>query len=79
MEVEEPSMFERLKRLAARLAGRLPFFPGPTEDPFAGVRVPRKHGPGGRHSGIALIEPENDELAGAVGHVRQFVQRNGAR
>ena len=72
-------MFERLKRLAARLAGRFPFLPGPTEDPFAGVRVPRKHGPGGGQSGIALMEPESDELAGAVGRVHQSAQRNGAR
>jgi hypothetical protein len=69
-------MFERLRQLAARLAGRLPFLPGPSEDPFAGVRVPRKHGPGGRQSGIALTEPESDELAGAVGRVRQSARRH---
>jgi hypothetical protein len=100
-------MFERLKQLAARLAGRLPFrnvripadepppppppspeeleleremesFPDPPEDPFAGVRAPRRRGPGGRHSGIALTEPEPDELAGAVGRLRRHRQGDGA-
>jgi hypothetical protein len=68
-------MFERLRQLAARLAGRLPFFPGPSEDPFAGVRAPLKRGPGGRNSGVALSEPEADQVVGAVGHVRRQSRR----
>ena len=64
-------MFERLKQLAARLAGRLPFLPGPSEDPFAGVRAPLKRGPGGRNSAVALEEPEPDQFVGAVGRTRR--------
>lgn len=66
-------MFERLKQLAARLrlSGGFPFLPDPPKDPFAGVRVPRQHGSGGRHSGIALSEPEPDELVSAVGRLRR--------
>jgi hypothetical protein len=28
------------------------------QDPYAGVRVPLKHGPRGRSSAVALVEPE---------------------
>lgn len=73
-------MIERLKQIAARWMDQLPFFLNPPpEDPLAGVRVPRKHGPGGRYSGIALDEPEPDELAGAVGRARRGGQRHGLR
>jgi hypothetical protein len=48
-----------LKTIAARLAGRgfdwLP--PLPPDEPPAGVRQPRKHGPGGRNAAVALDEP----------------------
>jgi hypothetical protein len=62
-------MFERLKQLAARLAGRLPPLPplpGPPEDPSAGVREPRRRGPAGRNSAAAVMEPPPDEIVGAV-------------
>jgi hypothetical protein len=53
-------MFAYLKALAARLVGRgftgLP--PGAPGDPYAGVREPRKRGPGGRSTAVALAEPE---------------------
>jgi hypothetical protein len=51
-------MFERLKLLAARLFFRLPSLPDPPADPCVGVREPRKGGPGGRHSAVAVDEPD---------------------
>ena len=39
----------------------------PPEEPFAGVREPRKRGPGGRESAVALLEPEPDQFTEAVG------------
>lgn len=72
-------MFERLKQLAARLAGRLPPLPplpGPPEDPSAGVREPRRRGPGGRNSSAAVMEPSPDELVRAVGRLRGDVSNS---
>lgn len=51
------------KTLAARIRGRGPGFPPSglpplDDDPYSGVREPRKPSAGGRHSGIALDEPE---------------------
>lgn len=63
-------MFERLKRLAARLMGRQGPLWNPPADPYAHVREPRKRGPGGRHSAVAVIEPEPDQLIDADGRVR---------
>ena len=63
-------MFERLKQLGARLLGRLPPAPGPpgsAEDPHAGVREPRRYGPGGRNSAVALMEPEPEATVRAIG------------
>lgn len=58
-------MFERLKRLGALLMRRLPPLPGPpdpAEDTYAGVRQPRRSGPGGRSSAVALLEPEPEGI-----------------
>jgi hypothetical protein len=60
-------MFERLKQLAARLMGWGPPPPDPTHDPHAGVRAPRSRTPGGRHSSVAVMEPEPDRAVSAVG------------
>jgi hypothetical protein len=40
---------------------------GPSQDPYAGVREPRKRGPGGRHSTVAVIEPEDHQGIAAIG------------
>jgi len=59
---------EKLKQLAARLAGRVPPPPAtPSEDPFAGVRQPRARRPGGRNSAVAVMEPEPDHWVTAIG------------
>lgn len=63
-------MIAYLKALASRLArrGLGPLLP-PPEDPQAGVRVPRNHGPGGRSSAIAVEEPPEDTFVRAQGRV----------
>jgi hypothetical protein len=60
-------LFVRLRMLAARLRGTrwLDRFDLPGEDPSIGVREPRRRGPGGRDSAVAVPEPvgvrsEND-------------------
>lgn len=62
-------MFSYLKALAARLGWRQPggWPPALPEDPFAGVRVPKKRGPGGRSAAIALAEPDEPRLLCADG------------
>ena len=60
-------MFRRLKQLAARLVGWRPPSSGPSPDPCAGVREPRKGGPAGRNSAVAVMEPEPDKWVSAVG------------
>jgi hypothetical protein len=62
-------MFEALKKIkgiVAHLFRRLPPS-GPTQDPYAGVREPRKRGPAGGHAGVAVMEPEPDRPARADG------------
>jgi hypothetical protein len=52
-------MFNKLRRLAAAIRAR--FGRGrfnPPMEPYAGVRQPRPAGPGGRHSAVAILEPE---------------------
>jgi hypothetical protein len=53
-------MLSYLKTLAARLGWR--HFGGlpdhPFEDPYAHVREPRRRGPGGRSTAVAVAEPE---------------------
>jgi hypothetical protein len=36
-------------------------------NPYTGVRAPRKRGPGGRSSAVAVTEPEPDQSTRAVG------------
>jgi hypothetical protein len=62
-------MFELLKRLAARLVGRRPPPSGPRQNPYAGVREPRKRGPGGRNASVAAMEPEPDQSVSAMGRL----------
>ena len=66
------SMFLRLRQLVARLVGRRPPSSGPTHDPYAGVREPRRRPPGGRNSAVAVMEPEPDQRVSALG---QFWRR----
>ena len=72
-------MIAYLKALASRFArrGLGPFLP-PLEDPPAGVRVPLKHGPGGRSSTIAVAEPPEDTFVRAHGRVEHGGQQGGA-
>jgi hypothetical protein len=60
-------MFERLKQLAKRLMAQRPPPWGPSADPYAGVRQPRKHGPRGRDAAVAVAEPDEDGFVRAVG------------
>lgn len=51
-------LFSRLRVSIARLWGWSPFGRGGhSADPRAGVRVPKRSGPGGRNSAVALMEP----------------------
>lgn len=64
-------MLEFLKALAARFLQRGPdWLVPPSADPYAGVRVPRRRGPGGRSSAVAVDEPPPESSvrahAGAV-------------
>jgi hypothetical protein len=59
-------MFEFVRRIVAALLNRLRPF-SPPEDPYAGVREPRRPNPGGRRSAIALAEPEPTTRVRAVG------------
>jgi hypothetical protein len=62
-------MLSFLKALAARFAGRgfngLP--PTLPDDPYVGVREPRKRGPGGQTAAVALAEPVEPTLVRAYG------------
>jgi hypothetical protein len=53
-------MLEYLKALAARFTRRDfgPLPPDAPGDPYADVREPRRGGPGGRSTAIAVAEPE---------------------
>ena len=64
-------MFAYLKALASRLArkGFGTFLP-PAEDPLAGVREPRKRGPGGKSSAVSVAEPAEPSLVRAHGRDR---------
>jgi hypothetical protein len=56
-----------LKRLATRIVNRRGPSSGPFQDPYAGVREPRKPGPGGRSSAVAVMEPEPRQAVDANG------------
>jgi hypothetical protein len=66
-------MFEYLKALAARLTrqgfGGWPPLP-PSEDPYAGVREPRRRGPGGKSTALAIAEPDEQISTRAYGKPR---------
>ena len=63
-------MFSYLKALAARLVRHgfpgLP--PAAPDDPYVGVREPRKRGPGGRNASVALAEPPAQSAVRAYRH-----------
>jgi hypothetical protein len=50
-------LIQRLKQFVSRLVGRRRPSSGPPQDPYAGVREPRKRGPGGQSSAVAVLEP----------------------
>ena len=50
--------FRLIARLLRTLFGHRRLPPS-DEDPYAGVREPRRHGPRGRESAVALMEPES--------------------
>jgi hypothetical protein len=61
-----------LKALAARLFDR--GFGGPPiapDDPYVGVREPRKRGPGGTSAAVALAEPFEQPVVRADGHTER--------
>jgi hypothetical protein len=60
-------LLQRLKQLAALLIGRRPPSPGSSPDPCVGVREPRKRGPGGRRSAVAVMEPQPQQSVRAIG------------
>jgi len=56
--MRKSSLFERVRRFFARLFG--PQTGRHDADPYVGVREPRRRNPrGGRHSAVALDEPDN--------------------
>jgi hypothetical protein len=59
-------MFRALREFVARLLARRPPGADPSRDPYAGVRQPRRTGPGGRTSAVALMEPEPDRSVDAL-------------
>lgn len=64
-------MLAYLKALAARLRRRITDALPPAEDPAVGVREPRRRGPAGRSSGVALAEPNEPSNVRAVGRDRR--------
>ena len=71
--VEAPMLLDYLVSLGRRLfrradeSGWPPFLP---DEPAGRVREPRRNRPGGRGSAVALIEPDDDPLANAIGAER---------
>jgi hypothetical protein len=60
-------MTHLLKRLAQMMRNWRPPDPGPDEDPYSGVREPRRGGPGGRALVTAVPEPNPEPNVRAVG------------
>lgn len=61
---KEPASLPGLQRLVARLARFImskPEAEPEPEDPFAGVRSPKKRGPQNRSGAVALAEPGEDK------------------
>jgi hypothetical protein len=71
-------MFQFVRRLVAALLNRLRPF-SPPEDPYAGVREPRRRKPGDRSSAVALAEPDPLKLVRAVGTVGPHRRRRASR
>jgi hypothetical protein len=67
-------LLQWLKQLAALLFGRRPPSPGSSQDPCVGVREPRKRGPGGRQSAVAVMEPQPRQSVRAIGGFCRDVQ-----
>jgi len=66
-------MLDYLRALASRVFGRrFDTFLPPAEDPYAGVRVPRGRGPGGRSSAVAVEEPREPAHTRAHGADRRL-------
>ena len=63
-------MLTYLKALAARLKRRVTDLLPPSEDPSVGVREPRRRGPGGRSSAVAVAEPSEPSNVRAIGRNR---------
>ncbi len=63
----EHPLFRALKALAARVTWWRPPSPGPSADPYAGVREPRTRGPAGRSTAAAVMEPPPESSVRAVG------------
>jgi hypothetical protein len=62
-------MFQFARRILRALLNRLRPF-SPPADPYAAVREPRRHNPGGRNSTVALAEPEPYQRTDAAFHER---------
>lgn len=60
-------MFRLLKQLVERLRGWSPPDPGPSHDPYAGVREPKRRGPGNRGTAVAVMEPQPPQSVDVVG------------
>ena len=60
-------MFRLLKQLVERLRRWSPPDSGPFHDPPAGVREPKRTGPGNRDSAVAVMEPQPAQRVDAVG------------
>jgi hypothetical protein len=63
-------MFRALRQIFAQLLERWPGPDAAPEDPYAGVRHPRRRGPAGRSSAVAVEEPEPDSRVDALGRFR---------
>lgn len=67
-------MLEYLKALAHRVLrnGLRGLPPLPPDDPYVGVREPRRRGPGGRSSAVAVEEPREERSVRAYGSDRRI-------
>jgi hypothetical protein len=64
-------MLNRLRTILSEMFRKYRPPAEPLEDPYAGVRVPRRGRPGGRSSAVAVREPEPDQFVDAAGrHAR---------
>jgi hypothetical protein len=68
--LQKHSMFQMLRVIVARLWQRHPPGSAPYDDPFVGVREPRRRRPGGRSSAVAISEPEPEQDVRLIGRLR---------